>query len=67
MVKARFHYERGTDYSLFVLLIFLLCLAFASILSAERSIKETKNAFFQARSGNGPLVRSNALVCENSD
>ena len=53
-IKA-LHYERGKDYSLFFLLIFLLCLALASILSAERSIKETKNALFHARSGNGPL------------
>ena len=54
VLKARFHYERGKDYySLSVLLIFLLCLAIASIRSAERSIKETKNALFHARSGNG--------------
>ena len=55
-IKARFHNERGKDYSLFILLIFLLCLALASILSAERSIKETKNALFHAGSGNGLLV-----------
>ena len=53
-LKTRFHYEREKDYSLFVLLIVLLCLALASILSAERLIKETKNALFHARSGNGP-------------
>ena len=53
--KARFHYERGKEHSLFVLLIFF---ALASILTARfnrRSIKETKNALFHARSGNGPL------------
>ena len=44
-LKARFHYDREKDYSLFVLLIFLLCLALASILSAERSIKETKKCY----------------------
>ena len=54
-LKARFHYERGKKHSLFVLLIFF---ALASILTARfnrRSIKETKNALFHARSGNGPL------------
>ena len=43
-LKARFHYERGKEHSLFVLLIFF---ALASILTARfnrRSIKETKNA-----------------------
>ena len=53
-LKARFHYERGKEHSLFVLLIFF---ALASILTARfnrRSIKETKNALFHARSGNGP-------------
>ena len=53
--KARFHYDRGKEHSLFVLLIFF---ALASILTArfnQRSIKETKNALFYARSGNGPL------------
>ena len=56
-VKARFHYERGKKHSLFVLLLFF---ALASILTARfnrRSIKETKNALFHARSGNGPLVK----------
>ena len=54
-VKARFHYERGKKHSLFVLLLFF---ALASILTARfnrRSIKETKNALFHARSENGPL------------
>ena len=54
-VKVRFHYERGKEHSLFVLLIFF---ALASILTARfnrRSIKKTKNALFHARSGNGPL------------
>ena len=65
VVKARFHYERGKDYSLFVLLIFLLCSALASILSAERSIKETKNALFHARSGNGPLCLLTSECAKN--
>ena len=55
-IKARFHYERGKKHSLFVLLLFF---ALALILTARfnrRSIKETKNALFHARSGNGPLV-----------
>ena len=54
-IKARFHYERGKNHSLFVSLIFF---ALASILTARfnrRSIKERKNALFHARSGNGPL------------
>ena len=54
-VRARFHYERGKDYSLFVLFIFLLCLALTSILSAKISIKVTKNAFFQAHGENVAL------------
>ena len=55
IVKTRFHYERGKEHSLFVLLIFF---ALASTLTARfnrRSIKKTKNALFHARSGNGPL------------
>ena len=54
LIKARFYYERGKEHSLFILLIFF---ALASILTARfnrRSIKETKNALFHARSGNGP-------------
>ena len=53
-LKACFHYERGKKHSLFVLLLFF---ALASILTARfnrRSIKETKNALFHTRSGNGP-------------
>ena len=53
-LKARFHYERGKKHSLFVLLLFF---ALASILTArfnQRSIKETENALFHARSENGP-------------
>ena len=53
-IKARFHYEREKKHSFFVLLLFF---ALASILTARfnrRSIKETKNALFHARSGNGP-------------
>ena len=51
-IKARFHYERGKKHFLFVLLIFF-CVRFN-----RRSIKERKNAFFHARSGNGPLNKN---------
>ena len=40
--RAYFHYERGIEYSLFVLLISLLRLAFALILSAERLRKKQR-------------------------
>ena len=50
--KARFHYGRRKEHSLFVLLIFF-CARFN-----RRSIKERKNALFRARSGNGPLLRT---------
>ena len=49
-IKARFHYKRER-----VFFVLLLRLALASILCAERSIEETKNALFCARSGNEPL------------
>ena len=45
LLKGTFYYERGTEYSLFLLLIFLLRL------SAEKSKK--KNAPFHVHSGNG--------------
>ena len=48
LAKARFYYKRGIEYFFFVLLIFLLRLELGKILSAERSIKETKNALYQA-------------------
>ena len=54
-IRARFHYERGMEHSLFDLLNFLLRLTIAQILSAVRSIKETKNAPFHAHSENEPL------------
>ena len=50
--RVRFHYEREMEYFLFVLLIFLFRLALAYILTAERLIKETKNAPFHARRRN---------------
>ena len=53
--RARFHYEHSVEYCFFVLLICLLRLELVSILSAERSIKATKNALFHARNGNEPL------------
>ena len=49
--EARFHYERGKEHSLFVLLTFF-CARFN-----RRSIKETKNALFHARSGNERLAK----------
>ena len=55
--KARFHYGRRKEHSLFVLLIFF-CARFN-----RRSIKETKNALFRARSGNGPLLRTLLKNC----
>ena len=50
------------EYSLLVSLIFLLRFALALILSAESSIKETKNAPFHASSGNEPLFVSEIRV-----
>ena len=58
-LKARFHYERGKEHSLFVFF------ALASILTPRfnrRSIKETKNALFHACRGNGPLKSFRELI-----
>ena len=55
VLRACFHYEHGIEYSLFVLLIFFALLSARLDLSAEKSIKERKNASFQARSRNEPL------------
>ena len=54
-LKARFHYEREKDYSLFVLLIFF------ALLSARFNFKRGKmnkrnNTLFHAHRGNGPLI-----------
>ena len=62
---------RSTNlYVLFIRLhlitIFLLCLALALILSAKRSIKETKNALFHARSGNEPLDLHDIMILQIS-
>ena len=53
-LKARFHCERGKKHSLFVLLLFFALTSILTIRFNRRSIKETKNALFHARSGNGP-------------
>ena len=47
-------WNTGIEHSLFVLFIFLIRLALAYFLSAERSIEERKNASFHARSANEP-------------
>ena len=60
-IKARFHYERGKEHSLFVLLIFF-CVRFN-----RRSIKETKNALFHARSGNGTLHKKTSEFTEEKE
>ena len=54
-VKACFHYECGKEHSLFVLLIFFVLTSILTACFNQRSIKETKNALFHTRSGNGPL------------
>ena len=55
IVKARFHYERGKEHSLFLLLIFDWSERVKLKQAQKQSIKQTKNALFHARSGNGPL------------
>ena len=55
-IKACLHYERGKKHSLFVLLIFFCaCFNFNRSLQSKINKKETKNALFHARSGNGSL------------
>ena len=56
-LKARFHYERGKEHSLFLLLIFPRLKLKRALCKAKKSIKQTKNNFFHARSGNGPCKR----------
>ena len=53
-LKARFHYKRGKEHSLFLLLIFDLSERLKLKRAQKKSIKQTKNALFHARSGNGP-------------
>ena len=48
-IKARFHYERGMEYSL------LVSLSAKTRKEVKKSIKQTKNAPVHARSGNGFL------------
>ena len=53
-IKARFHYERGKEHSLFLLLIFDWSERLKLKRAQKKSIEQTKNALFYARSGNGP-------------
>ena len=57
MQRKRDQIKKSQSNLKFVLLIFLLHLALAEIFSAERSIKETKNAPFYAHSGNEPFIQ----------
>ena len=50
-----FHYERGMEYSLFLLLIFFASLSASARREMKKSIIQTKNAPFRARSGSGSL------------
>ena len=52
-LKARFHYERGKEHSLFLLLIFPRLKLKRALSKAKKSIKKTKNNLFHARSENG--------------
>ena len=54
-LKARFHYERGKEHFFFLLLIFGWSERLKLKRAQKKSIKQTKNALFHARSGNGPL------------
>ena len=54
ILKARFHYERGIEHSLFLLLIFPRLKSKRALSKAKKSRKQTKNAPFHARSGNEP-------------
>ena len=54
-LKARFHYERGMEYSLFLLLIFRHLISERVLSKAKKSIKQTKNTPRHALSGNEPL------------
>ena len=42
-LKARFHYKRGKEHSLFLLLIFLRLKLKQALSKAKKSIKQTKN------------------------
>ena len=57
-VKARFHYARGVEHSLFLLLIFSRLKSKPALSGAKKSIKQTKNTPFHARCGNEPLDAS---------
>ena len=53
--KARFHFERGMEHSLFLLSIFPRLKSKRALSQAKKSIKQTSNTPFHARSGNEPL------------
>ena len=55
IVKTRFHYQLAKEHSLFLLLVFPRLKLKRALSKAKKSIKQTKNNFFHARSGNGPL------------
>ena len=55
VVRALFYYKHGIEYSLFVLLIFLLHLVLKHGRKVKKSIKQTKNAPFYIGSGNEPF------------
>ena len=55
-IKARFHYERGKEHFFVSFVDLRLKRAVKIEASAKKKIKQTKNALFHARSGNGPLA-----------
>ena len=65
-IKARFQYEHGKKHSLFVLLLFFALASISTARFNRRSIKETKNALFHARCGNGPFVIINLKISLNN-
>ena len=53
LLKVRFHYENRIEQSLFLLLIFPRLKLKRALSKAKKSIKQTKNTLFHARSENG--------------
>ena len=64
-VKASFHYERGKEHSLFLLLIFPLLKSKRAQSEAKKSIKQTMNTPFHACSGNEPSLKKRATKSIN--
>ena len=54
ILKAGFRYKRGKEHSLFLLLMFPRLKLKRKQSKAKKSVKQTKNNLFHARSGNGP-------------